>query len=96
MRRFSPGTRVRILAGCEFPEGATGSIADNTEFFAEPGIHPHIEWLEGCRSVATRQGLRTYYMVKFDTPLDDGSGDGPYTAGEIAESHLALFAEPRS
>ena len=32
----------------------------------------------------------TSYYVIFDTPTDDGSGDGPYLGGEIEESSIRI------
>jgi len=93
MSSLRPGTRVRILAGSEYPQGATGTIAEGMKIRPAPGAPPLAEWQDGARTVDTTRGPRTYYFVSFDTPQDDGSGDGPYKAGEVEESHLAPIAE---
>lgn len=53
-----------------------------------------VDWPDGVRVVPTTDGPERYYFVMFDSPQDDGSGDGPYLGGEIAESDLEVIAEP--
>lgn len=38
--------------------------------------------------IRTRQGIDQFYFVRFDTPQDDLSEDGPYLGGEILSRHL--------
>jgi hypothetical protein len=96
MNSFLPGTRVRILAGSEWPEGATGRVAGTTSIRPEPDAPPIAEWRQGARVVPTLHGHGTYYLVEFDSPQDDGSGDGPYTAGEVEEALLSTIESQAS
>ena len=83
---FQVGDRVALKSHWEFADGIAGTIAYPLPVMvelAEPG-----EW-EGCRRVSPgRRGPVTIYHVAFDTPQDDGSGDGPYRGAEIDENSL--------
>jgi hypothetical protein len=86
MRIFDVGTRVIVHGHWEFPDGTVGQIAWPPEYMialCEPG-----EWKDHRRIHPSRKGLMTSYYVTFDTPTDDGSGDGPYVGGEIDESAI--------
>ena len=83
---FQIGDRVELHGHWEFPDGATGVVAEpHPEIVAlcEPG-----EW-QGPRRVSPgRAGPIITYYVSFDVPQDDGSGDGPYRGAEIDASSL--------
>lgn len=50
---------------------------------------------EGMGAVERRRvGPTRVYMVWLDNPRDDGSGDGPYVAGQFAEDELELLERP--
>ena len=86
MKTFDIDDRVILQGHWEFPDGTIGTIAEPPEFMValcEPG-----EWQEHRRIHPCRNGLMTSYYVVFDTPTDDGSGDGPYLGGEIDESSI--------
>jgi hypothetical protein len=81
---FEIGDRVVVKNHCEFPDGTVGTITYPAEFLllASPG-----EWKGHCRTVLGRKAPIVFYFVQFDRMTDDGSGDGPYSGGEIdAES----------
>jgi hypothetical protein len=89
MRSFNLNDRVILQGHWEFPDGTTGTISMPPKFaidLSEPG-----EWQEHRRIHPCRSGLMTSYWVVFDTPTDDGSGDGPYLAGEIDVAALQLL-----
>jgi len=45
-------------------------------------------WIGPFKYERRRKGLVLVYWVTFDEPTDDGSGDGPYWGGVIAEEDL--------
>jgi hypothetical protein len=81
MSRFDVGDRVLIRGHWEFPDGTTGTVSAPEPFLLElsgPG-----EWVGHVRTFRGAKGPVTTYYVRFDHPTDDGSGDGPYSGGEI-------------
>jgi hypothetical protein len=92
MRFFQPGERVILNGHWEFEDGIVGTVVmpdDAAIELSEPG-----EW-QGCRRIHPgRRGPITSYLVKFDEPQDDGSGDGPYWAAEIDAEGLTSLVEP--
>lgn len=93
MFRFNPGDRVRLRGHREFADGAIGTIAGSTSVRGDNGA-TLVEWPGGSRLVSTRSGLKPYYLVEFDQPQDDGSGDGPYVAAEIDATSLLPYDDP--
>ena len=91
MSAHPPKTRVRIRPGSHWPAGATGVVSGDLEIPLPAEV---VHWPDGARVVPTTHGPERYYFVWFDSPQDDGSGDGPYRGGEIAESELEVIAEP--
>jgi hypothetical protein len=72
---FEAGDRVRIQGDpFGFEDGTMGTIASST---------PHIFVRDDGRRLFS-------YLVKFDEPQDDGSGDGPYSAASILADHIQL------
>jgi hypothetical protein len=89
MPTFEVGDRVRTVGCFEFPDGTTGIISMPPPTVTEvlqPG-----EWHGHCHQRYDRKGLVISYYVEFDKPADDGSGDGPYQASEIASKFLELL-----
>lgn len=88
---FEVRDRVRLAGHWEFPDGTIGTISEPDPFIVElsgPG-----EWQGHRRIHAGRDRMLTTYFVRFDTPTDDGSGDGPYSAGEIEEESMELYLD---
>jgi hypothetical protein len=86
MHKFKVGDRVRIIGHWEFPDGVVGTISPPEpaqQELATPG-----EWQGHRRTTPGRKGPIEFYFVRFDRPTDDGSGDGPYVAGEIESECL--------
>ena len=83
---FRPGDRVVLKGHWEFEDGIVGTVIDPPGDIL--GLTGSEEW-NGCRRVhSTPKGLIGSYFVVFDSPHDDGSGDGPYSAAEIEEDSL--------
>ncbi len=81
MPSFEVGDRVRIVHHWEFEDGIIGTVAEPKPFqleLAEPG-----EWQAHRRLVRGRKSLIVIFFIRFDRPVDDGSGDGPYAGAEI-------------
>lgn len=86
MTTLEIGDRVKLKGHWEFPDGTIGTIAQPPDFVV--GLCEEGEWQEHRRIHSCRTGMMTSYYVVFDTPTDDGSGDGPYLGGEIDESSI--------
>ena len=85
---LSQGDKVRVIDHWEWPDGIIGTITEPDPVMIQltPG-----EW-QGLRRVMNGpKGVIITYYVLFDTPQDDGSGDGPYLGGEIEEESLRLI-----
>ena len=83
---FKPGDRVVIRGHWEFDDGITGTVrlpSERWRSLAQSG-----EWEGACRTVQGRKGQVVMYVIEFDEPQDDGSGDGPYRGAEIEQSCL--------
>lgn len=86
MKLFQLHDRVKIRGHWEFPDGTTGTISAPPEFMVS--LSEPDEWHGHRRIHPCRNGMTTSYYVVFDTPTDDGSGDGPYLGGEIDEASM--------
>jgi len=85
---FPEGTRVSIVGHGGWPDGSTGTIRPFPGFVREHLIgHGGVrrDFLEAglVRITRGRRGKIYSQWVAFDSPLDDGSGDGPYEMAEI-------------
>ncbi|MCP3922013.1 MAG: hypothetical protein GY714_05435 [Desulfobacterales bacterium] len=72
-----------------FPNCCIGTIAEPPEFA--------VQLVENCgpwdgvrRFVQGRKGTIEFYWVEFETPQNDGDGDGPYAAGEVEVEYITL------
>ena len=89
MKHYPIGTRVILDGHWEFSDGTIGRIATPPEFVI--GLANAGEWVGHVRTHSGKNGKIDSYFVTFDSPTDDGSGDGPYTGGEIDHDSLRLF-----
>lgn len=87
---FNLGDRVVLQGNWEFPDGTVGTITAPTAFMIR--LAGKGEWQGHRRVTKARRGMMTFYYVVFDTPTDDGSGDGPYRGGEIDVGSLRLLS----
>ncbi len=78
---FAAGDRVRIAESAYWAKGQAATV--------NPGGWSNI----GSRIERRLAGPTRVYFVFFDTPQDDGSGDGPYRGGEFAEAELVATAD---
>ena len=86
--KFAVGDRVRVSDGFFWARGASGVISDPPD--AVTAISG--EWDGDLnRQEVSVLGTNTVYWVWFDEPQYDADGDGPYRAGSIWESALALL-----
>lgn len=93
--RVSPGTRVKVVRDPDWdgpwPTEPTGVIAD--------GFEAPLDVIDLARErdvnvpETDRVMMRTF-MVRFDEPVRDGDGCGPYYMAEVWEKHLRLLNEP--
>jgi len=88
MSEFAIGDRVETIGNGEWPDGTAGTIKNPIPPVVAscgPG-----EWHGPRRTVQPRvnRGVVISYYVRFDTPTDDGSGDGPYIEAEIEVEFL--------
>lgn len=84
------GDRVRITGNWEWADGTTGTVEKPDPVMIE--LCPN-EW-QGIRRVSkARNQIIITYFIKFDQPQDDGSGDGPYTGGEVDEANLKFIKD---
>jgi hypothetical protein len=95
---FAIGTRV-IVNGDSWPDGTRGVVACFPTFVVNLCSEPpgsSDDFLAGglARRVRTPRGIVYSQYVEFDSPTDDGSGDGPYGGSEIQVTYLeALLLE---
>lgn len=79
------GSRVVINGHFEWPDGTQGTIASFPtavrSLRSDGGDEAGTDWL--YHTFNTTKGPLNAQWVEFDEPTDDGSGDGPYRAGEV-------------
>jgi hypothetical protein len=95
---FLPGVRVRIDGHWEWPDGTTGIIRPSPGVVRElceetPNSDADFIAAGLVRKVKARHGHIYCQWVQFDVPTDDGSGDGPYTGGEVDNGCLTALAD---
>ena len=91
-RQFPVGARVTIHGHSEWPDGTAGTIAGWPGAIREIIEEPRDGVFDDDRATLERRG-QTNYWVWFDTPTDDGSGDGPYCGAELDARYLRSEAE---
>jgi hypothetical protein len=94
--RFKFGDRVRIIGHEGWPDGATGTIAEFPAVVIDacsqpPGSPVDFDAAGIVRRIKTSDRAKSSQWVEFDTPTDDGSGDGPYRQAEILIDYLRLL-----
>jgi hypothetical protein len=85
--KFSLNARVQVSQHYHWAQGATGIILDPPKSAREVA---RPKWDGITRTVQSLKGPQVFYWVQFDQLQKDADGDGPYNAGEIAETALAL------
>ena len=87
------GSRIVINGHWEWPDGTTGRVAEFPGFVrslrGDEADQPDHAWL--YHTYETLKGPLHVQWVEFDRATDDGSGDGPYLAGEVDVECLRLL-----
>ena len=89
---FPIGTRVQIRGHGGFPDGTKGTVASVHPVIVENSSGPDVPRVtDAAVEAMARQGNNRKVVsqfVRFDSPTDDGSGDGPYVAAEVMIDYL--------
>ncbi len=93
MRRpFPIGTRVQILGHGGFPDGTKGIVESLHPVVVENSSGSDVSHeADSAVEAMAHQGRNRKVVsqfVRFDSPTDDGSGDGPYVAAEVMIDYL--------
>lgn len=81
------GTRVKVLPHWNWPTECTGVITAPPEY-AQRLVADEEGWRGLHRTVQGRKGPIIFVWVTFDTPQNDGDGDGPYSGGEVETRYV--------
>lgn len=91
-RPFPIGTRVQILGHGGFPDGTKGIVESVPSLIVEEPFDSGVpDEADSAVVAVSRQGRDRKVIsqfVRFDSPTDDGSGDGPYVAAEVMTDYL--------
>ena len=90
--KLSEGDKVRIIPHVFWPDGGTGVVA-LPNAAVRSALADKADFDSTQRAVHGESVSATLVWVKFDQPIQDGEGDGPYPEGEVEIEYLEQIGQ---
>ena len=89
--KFEDGTKVKIIPHIWWPDGGTGKVS-LAPTYVNDVIGDDEAFESKQRNMKVVDRIITSGWVKFDKPILDSDGDGPYVSGEVELEYLEHLA----